>query len=440
MKSKIAALLLVITMCLAGCGQSDTTVNSPINNNNDVTNIMSGETTQPEQNTDINDVEVDLGTIGETTNPSAITFGDNNKEEEIDTDNIFSEILEVIVIDCGQADSILLHSKGYNILVDTGEDKKATDIKNVLDNKGVKKIDLLIGTHPHADHISGMAEIVNNYEIGKIIMSPTGHTSKLYENTLLAISENGYKITKAVPGNEYSFGNLDINIIGPCDEDYGDLNNASVVAVATYGDFDILLTGDAEMKAEKDFVEYLDENIEVLKVGHHGSDTSTSDNLLDIITADVALISCGVGNDYGHPCQVTLDKLNERGIEIFRTDTSGHLIVRTNGSEYTVETEKDNQEFNSGEQKVESNSQVNRDETQTQTSQNTEQREPNIQGESQGDTQVDKSGTIVYISQTGKKYHSNIYCSRLYTSNEINEITLSDAKSKGIEACSKCWE
>ena len=433
MKSRILALLLVLTMCLAGCGQS-TPENTVVNqtNNNDVTNIMSDTPVQSEPSTSTGE-EV-FGDIGDITDGGAIEFGDSNKEEELNTENVFSEILEVIVIDCGQADSILLHSKGYNILVDTGEDKKATDIKKVLDNKGVKTIDLLIGTHPHADHIAGMAEIVNNYEIGKIIMSPTGHTSKLYETTLQAISDNGYKITKAVPGNEYSFGDLEIDIIGPCNEDYGDLNNASVVAVATYGDFDILLTGDAEMKAEKDYVEYLDDSIEVIKVGHHGSETSTSDNLLDITTPEVALISCGVGNDYGHPHQITLDKLADRNIVTFRTDISGDLIVRTNGSEYTVETEKDNNEFSSGEQEVVNVPQEN---------EGTADEGIIIEKPSQGtvtDTQVGQSDTIVYVSQTGKKYHSNTSCSRLYTSTEIHELNLSEAKAKGIEPCSKCWE
>lgn len=248
-----------------------------------------------------------------------------------------------IVIDCGQADSILLTSNDFNILFDAGESRDAKEIRETLDNLNISKLDYVIATHAHADHIGGMQTIVENYSIDKIIMSPMPHTSRTYEKLLSAISERNISVDRAEPNKEYTIGDLKLTIIGPCDTYNNDLNNSSVVAIASYGNIDILLTGDAEEVSEKDFIKNLGEynnKIEILKSGHHGSDTSSSDELLDNINASVALISCGVDNKYGHPCQGTLNKYSERGMEVYRTDIQGSITVTTDGNYFEVDTEK----------------------------------------------------------------------------------------------------
>lgn len=415
LNNKIATALCIGLLLIGSVGCStdtsnDTTHRPENSQNNNVNDIMNSGKTNESSNS----------LLGENSNNPEnkevnLHDSEDNTTEKIDTDEILSQICEFRIIDCGQADSILIHSKSFNVLIDAGEEKEAKAIKKVLDNQGVKKIDILIATNPHSDHIGGMKEIIENYEIDKIIMSPSGHTSQTYEELLLVIESKGMTITKANPGDKYNLDDLKIEVIGPC-SDYDDLNDDSVVILASYGDIDVLLTGDAGLQAEKDYVEYL-EDIEILKVGHHGSDTSTSDNLLDITTPEVAAISCGQNNKYGHPNQETLDKLVNRNVQVYRTDESGDIIVRTNGIEYSVETENgvdnyekiDKPEINNSQDKVEN---------------------------------TDKTGNnkeTVYVSKTGKKYHSTDQCSRLYTSKEINEMTEQEAINKGIEKCSKCW-
>ena len=250
---------------------------------------------------------------------------------------------KIIMIDCGQADSILLTSDYFNVLVDVGESRDAADIRETLDSLGINKLDMVIATHPHADHIGGMQTIVENYNIDKLIMSPVGHTSKTYEKLVASIAEQNISVEKAEVNKVYNIGDLKLTIIGPCDTYNEDLNNNSVVAIASYGEIDILLTGDAEVLAEKDYTKNLGDynnKIEILKSGHHGSDTSSSDNLLDNINASVALISCGVGNKYGHPKAETLNKYTERGMEVYRTDIHGDITITTNGTNFVVEAEK----------------------------------------------------------------------------------------------------
>lgn len=437
---KIAVLLtLCLTISLCGCssgaGQSSNGVS-----NKDVSDIMSDKADTQQDTQQSGDDILNSDSQNQTNTESAETSQDNvihtevnmnditgekqnqNNGTEITSNQLLSQICEIRVIDCGQADSILIHSGEYDILVDAGEKRDANAIINVLDNKGIKDIDLLVATHPHADHIGGMETIVEKYDIKNILMSPTGHTSSLYENLLLAIDSKGYTINAANVGDEYRYGDIILTVIGPFTS-YDDLNNNSVVMTMSFGDTDVLLTGDAEMQAEKDYVQYV-KDIDILKVGHHGSDTSTSDNLLDVANPEVALISCGVNNKFGHPCQETLDKLNDRGIEIFRTDTSGDLIVRTDGINYTIETKEDNQSFSSEEQSgSESKQEIN---------------DGNTIGDRE-DTEPENTETMVYVSKSGKKYHSTENCSRLYTSKQINSITEQEAIQKGLLKCTNCW-
>lgn len=409
--------ILVITLSsLVGCSTDNTndTTHRPEGNapsSNNVTDIMndgahSTEVDNTEDNREDNR-EVDLN------NPDGILdSSNNNTEDSIDTSELLSKICEFRVIDCGQADSILIHSKTFNVLVDAGLEKDATAIKKVLDNLGVKKLDILIATHPHSDHIGGMKSILENYETDKIIMSPSGHTSQTYEELLLTIESQGKTITKAEPNAEYTLGDLKLKVVAPC-SDYEDLNEDSVVVLASYGDTDVLLTGDAGFKSEKDYVSYL-KDIEILKVGHHGSETATSDNLLDTTTPEVAVISCGVDNQYGHPDEEVISKLEKRDIEIYRTDVSGDIIIRSDGTDYSIETSKGNKSS-----------------TSTNNQSNTEVKENKPENNNQEN--------MVYVSQSGKKYHSTDQCSRLFTSKEIYEVTEQEAINSGSTKCSKCW-
>ena len=306
--SKLTSILLAILLIisLAACDTSNRNTDYSgdpedlvgyTTDSDDVTDIMSGGNSNQGNSDSFDESDtVDLGQLtGEPTTDSNSSdldssnssggslSGNTNKDDSIDLGNILDSILQIRVIDCGQADSILLHLENYNILIDAGEEKAATAVRKVLDNLGISKIDLLVATHPHADHIGGMQKIVENYDIDSVMMYPTEHNTQTYQNLLIAIRDKGCNTIKSVPNNEYSYDNLKIKVLGPTKTDNDDLNNNSVVLLASFGNTDILLTGDASMEEEKDYIDNITDTIEILKVGHHGSDTATSDNLLDTI-------------------------------------------------------------------------------------------------------------------------------------------------------------
>lgn len=417
---KIVSIMiaLVLTISLIGCSNNNGNTNDVIipNVGNDVSDIMSGDSAENNDNG-----QIDISDILNGTSQGSNGTDTGSKGDQVDTSNIKLDIFELRVIDCGQADSILLLVGDKVVLIDAGEAKDAKQIVYALDNEGIKEIDLLVATHPHADHIGGMQTIIERYDIVEVLMSPATHTSKTYENLLRALDTEGCDVYEAEIGTEYKFNGLELLVVSPGNE-YDDLNNNSIVMVASYGSIDILLTGDAEMEAEKDYVDYLSQ-IEIIKIGHHGSDTSTSDNLLNVIKPELALISCGADNSYGHPHKAILDKLSKRNISVYRTDLSGDLIIRTDGNTYTLETEVD------GEIRID---QVDSSSDAGDSSGNT--------GTSSGDTGSSNSGdTIVFVAKSGKKYHSTKDCSRLYTSTVVNEYYLSYVKSLGLVECSNCW-
>lgn len=443
----IIMLVLMLLISLTACSKSENQVNNTNSEGLTAEEILGINQSQDENNTNNTDntEEQDLSTItgtedintsddNQNTDLNQNINSDNqnkeldqNNDNKLNSDNILSSLYEIRVIDCGQADSILIHSSDTNILVDAGEETNAAAIRKVLDNKGVKKIDLLVATHPHADHIGGMKAIVDNYDIDKVIMSPQIHTTKTYEELLVSIDSKDKSITIAEPGKSYNIGDIKFDVIGPCKDYDDDLNNNSVVAVASYGDIDILLTGDAELQAEKDYTKYLiNRDIEILKVGHHGSDTSTSENLLEIVKPEIAVISCGEGNKYGHPKQETLDKLYKFGVNVYRTDLTGDIIIRTDGNSYTVEDEDGNELSisdidNSKIEENNNNNDTSKDNNNT-------------------NNQNSWSSNIVYTSKSGKKYHSTENCVALYVSREKKSMTEQEAISNGLTRCSKCWE
>lgn len=449
--SKLTSILLAILLIisLAACDTSNRNTDYSGNpedlvgcttDSDDVTDIMSGGNSNQGNSDSFDESDtVGLGQLtGEPTTDSnsnsnssdldrsnssgGSLTGNTNKDDSIDLGNILDGILQIRVIDCGQADSILLHLENYNILIDAGEEKAATAVRKVLDNLGISKIDLLVATHPHADHIGGMQKIVENYDIDSVMMYPTEHNTQTYQNLLIAIRDKGCNTIKAVPNNEYSYDNLKIKVLGPTKTDNDDLNNNSVVLLASFGNTDILLTGDASMEEEKDYIDNITDTIEILKVGHHGSDTATSDNLLDTIKPELAVISCGVNNKYGHPTEEVLNKLDKRGITTLRTDMSGDIIITTNGTDYTVET-------------------GNNESTKPGNNENTDKNDQETEGNGSGTAKDEQQGNqTVFVTKTGKKYHSTENCRSLLVARNVLSIDIQEAVSNGLDKCSNCWE
>lgn len=277
--------------------------------------------------------------VEKTVVQSANEENENSEENHANVDSLKEkekEKLEIDFIDVGQADSILIESNGSFMLIDGGNNEDATRITSYLKERGVKKLEYVIGTHPHEDHIGALDTVIKEFQIGEILLPEIAHTSQTFEEVLNAISDKGLKITKPVSGDTYEIGVAQFVILGP-NKDYGDnYNNWSVGIKLIYGENRFIMCGDAEQEAEEDIVKTgIDIQADVLKVGHHGSTTSSSDTFLNAINPKYAVVSCGKDNTYGLPDSEILKKFKSRGISVFRTDLQGTIIARSDGTTIT---------------------------------------------------------------------------------------------------------
>ena len=250
--------------------------------------------------------------------------------------------LRVHFIDVGQGDSILIQAGEQAMLVDAGTNESGSVVTEYLRSLNITKLDYLIGTHPHEDHIGGLDDVIHSFDIGTVIMPNVSHTTQTYEDVLDALLEKNLTVTAPHPGDSYSIGDASFTVLSPSAEiaeqaaENDDLNNLSVGIRLVYGSNAFVLCGDAESDSEEAMVESgLDLKADVLKAGHHGSSTSTSDAFLAAVNPDYAVISCGKDNSYGHPHQETMDKLNAADISIFRTDEQGTVVAVSDGSSIT---------------------------------------------------------------------------------------------------------
>jgi len=246
--------------------------------------------------------------------------------------------LIVHYIDVGQADSILIQINNKNLLIDGGNKDDGDKIIKYLKGQGVTKLDYVIATHPHEDHIGGMASIIKKFDLGKFYAPKKLNSTDVFKNMVLALKNKNLQIIEAKAGASLNLGkNVNCEILAPNSSDYGDnLNNYSVVVKLTYGDTKFLFTGDAQKQSEKEMLKKgYDLSSDVLKVGHHGSVSSSSKEFLDKVQPKIAIISCGKDNDYGHPHKETIDELKKRKIKIYRTDKDGTIVFESDGKNIT---------------------------------------------------------------------------------------------------------
>ena len=252
--------------------------------------------------------------------------------------------LAVHYIDVGQGDSILLESKGSFVLIDAGETEYGPVVCEYLKAVGADALDYVIATHPHSDHIGGLADVINSYECENFITKETDSQTKTWMNVLTAVDKNDVNYIDANVSDTYSFGEAQFEILGPISDNYEDYNDYSVIVKATCGDTSFLFTGDAEKTSEKEMISSgADLSADVLKVGHHGSTTSSSKDFLDAVAPDYAVISCGKDNEYGHPHKETMQELSRRGITTYRTDELSSIIAYSDKENITftyVNTDK----------------------------------------------------------------------------------------------------
>lgn len=245
-------------------------------------------------------------------------------------------VLKIHYINVAQGDAALIQCNGKNMLIDAGKNDKADLVNNYLKEQGIEKLDYIIGTHPHEDHIGGMDIVVDNYEIGKVIMPKVTATTRTYKDVINSINNKNLKITEPKVGTTYELGQATFEILAPNSSSYKDTNNYSVSIKLTFGDNRFIFTGDAEDASEEEMLlNGLELKADVLKVGHHGSYSSTTDEFLAAVNPEYAVISVGEVNDYGHPHDEIMTKLKDNNIEVYRTDENGTVIAICDGVNIT---------------------------------------------------------------------------------------------------------
>ena len=247
-------------------------------------------------------------------------------------DTASSNKLIVNYIDVGQGDSELIECNGKFMLVDAGEREQGSVVVNYLKSRGVEKLDYVVATHPHSDHIGGMAEVLNNFPVDNIIMPKVNNTTATYTNMLKVIQQKGIKAIEPKIGNSYKLGDSTFTIVGPKKYDTKNMNNDSVAFRLVYGNNSFIFCGDAETAEESDIVASGQTlKSDVYKVSHHGSTTSSSSAFLNMVQPKYAIIEVGEGNSYGHPKEKTLDALSKIGATVYRTDLNGNIIITSDG-------------------------------------------------------------------------------------------------------------
>ncbi len=246
------------------------------------------------------------------------------------------DILQIHFFDVGQADSILLISDGKTMLIDAGNNEDGDLIVSNIKSLGITKLDYVVGTHPHEDHIGGLDDVISNFEIGTIYMPKVQTNTKTFEDVLDEISKKNLRITTPKQNDQFMVGNVECEIMlagEGLEEEQENLNLSSIVIRATYKEQSYLFMGDAEEENENTRTW---EQTNVLKVGHHGSDTSSSTTFLNQVLPQIAIISVGKENSYHHPSQGTLDKLTKLGTLVYRTDEKGNILIESDGKNNKV--------------------------------------------------------------------------------------------------------
>ena len=320
-------------------------------------------------------------------------------------------LMRVHFIDVGQADSTFIElGNGQTMLIDAG--LGGDDVVKYIKDLQYSDIDFVVATHPHDDHIGGMATVLDSFDIGKMYMPRQEHTISAFTNMLDVIENKNIELHEAKAGvNITTSGIIKIDILAPFAESYSNLNNCSAVVKLTYGETVMLFTGDAEQVIETQLLNS-DIDADVLKVGHHGAGSSSAPSFIRAVSPEIAVISCGKDNSYGHPDYETLAILNEVGADIYRTDEQGTIQV-------TADQHK----------------KITVDKKASTVKENAPPIENNGEQEENNDNSVinDNQSEVVYRTNTGKKYHRS-GCS--YLKSKI-ATTVSEAQAMGLAPCSR---
>lgn len=249
-------------------------------------------------------------------------------------------ILNIHYIDVGQADSILVTLNDKAMLIDAGNNDTENTVINYLHSQGISRLDYVIATHPHADHIGEMHDIIMNFEIEKFLM-PNVTNGDLFEKMLDALIEKNVLTTNPEIGDMFEFSTAEFTVLSCKNEDTNDLNTASIVIRLVFGEESYIFCADAEKENEYAMMDSgLTLKSSVIKIGHHGSTTSSLEKFITAVDPEIAIISVGANNSYGHPHEKIVKRLNRLGIKTYRTDINGTIVITSNGKNNTVTVSK----------------------------------------------------------------------------------------------------
>lgn len=249
--------------------------------------------------------------------------------------------LTVHFIDVGQADCALLQCDGRNMLIDGGNAEDSSLVVSYLQGQGVEYLDYVVCTHAHEDHVGGLSGPLNTCTVGQVFAPVTQYDSKAFSNFVKYTQQQGLEITVPKADSSFALGEAQVTVLGPRKE-YEDTNNTSIVLRVEYGETSFLFTGDMESSAEADLLEAgCNLDATVLKVGHHGSSTSSSYVFLREVMPQYAVISVGKDNSYGHPHEEVMSRLYDARITVYRTDEQGTVVAFSDGETVRFTTEKD---------------------------------------------------------------------------------------------------
>lgn len=276
-----------------------------------------------------------LGTNEEVINTISNVDKQTNSQNEQHIEFVAQEDLLIDFMDVGQADSILVRNQDKIMLIDAGTNEAGEMVVKYLQNLGITKIDYLVGTHPHEDHIGGLDNVINNFDIGQIYMPKIETTTKTFEDVLEAIENKNLTVTAPNKGDKIELGQAVGEFMTEPILDKDNLNVSSLVLRLEFGNTSYLFMGDAEEENEETIIW---PKTDVLKVGHHGSSTSSSKSFLEQVQPKYAIIMAGKDNSYGLPTQETIDKLHNIGSEIYRTDEDGTIQMTSDGNTIQIKT------------------------------------------------------------------------------------------------------
>lgn len=320
---------------------------------------------------------------------------------------------ELHFIDTGNSDAILIKNNNKFALIDGGDNDDEERVVSYLKDQGVKELEYIFATHPHADHIGGLDAVVNDIPVKNVYVSNGDADSKTYSDFIYAMANKGLSPSVPLLNSEFKLGSGKFKVISAANEK--DPNNNSLVLEYVNGNDKVLLMGDAEEKIERE----LDvSDVDLLKVGHHGSRSSSSSSFIDKINPKYAVILVGANNKYGHPHKETMDTLASKNIEIHRSDECGHIVFKSSGNGLSVDC------------KVSAYT----------PSINTNSENTNIKPDKNSTittiVEDNTKGDIVYWTSNGKSYHSTKFCPTLSRSKTINSGT--QAESGKYDPCDRC--